>query len=91
MVAPIRPSDQNAAEDDSVELFLCTPGDGIYYHFMINTLGAYCDAKLRDKSFDSGCTEKINDLIDRIKVQFPFNRLNPIPEKTGTDRRDEWP
>lgn len=67
-----------AAEDDSVELFLCTPGDGIYYQFMVNTLGACCDAKLMDKSFDSRCTVAARVHADRyvVEMKIPVRPLN---------------
>ena len=66
-----RPRDDGrvAAEDDSIELFLCTPGDGLYYQFMVNPAASYCDAIMLDKGFDSQCEVAATVIDDRISFE----------------------
>ncbi|MBO4304984.1 MAG: DUF4838 domain-containing protein [Lentisphaeria bacterium] len=57
------------ADDDSVEIFLCDETNGVYYQFIINTLGKMYDAKMMDRSFDTGSKVAAKVYDDRYIVE----------------------
>ncbi len=63
--------DGNVWEDDSVEVFIAPPG-GDYCHWVINSIGAYYDAKLTDKDFESKAEIKTKVLKDRYVLEMRF-------------------
>ena len=56
-------------DDDSVEIFLGESSTGEYYQFIINTLGKMYDAKLLDRSFNTGSRVAVKVRDDRYIVE----------------------
>ncbi len=56
-------------DDDSVEIFLGESSTGEYYQFIINTLGKMYDAKLLDRSFNTGSKVAVKVYDDRYIVE----------------------
>lgn len=74
-------------DDDSVEIFLCHPENGEYYQFIINTLGKMYDAKMMDKSFNTGSKVAAKVYKDRYIVELAVPvEMTGIKEITSSQR-----
>ncbi len=62
--------------DDSVEVFIAPPGSN-YYHWIVNSIGTFYDARMRDANFDSGAEIKTTVEKNRytVEMKIPAERL----------------
>ncbi len=67
--AACRQRDGGVSQDDSVEFFIAPPGNTCYYHFIVNSLGTFYDAKLTDKTYDSKAEIRTSVDKDRYIVE----------------------
>ncbi len=74
--AEIKERDGEVWKDDEVEIFLMPP-NADYYHWIINSIGTFYDAKVRSLEFDSKADIKTKVFKDRyvIEVRIPAESM----------------
>lgn len=66
--AQMKERDSEIWKDDSLEIFIMPP-DADYYHWVINSIGTFYDAKVRTVAFDSKAEIKTSVLKDRYLIE----------------------
>ena len=85
LVTKAEKRDWGVSGDDSVEFFIAPPNGAPYYHFMSNSAGTVYDARLTDRSFDSGMELKTSVEKDRwtVEARIPVAPMNVKEIRNG--------
>lgn len=88
MLAKVKKHDGEVWTEDRIEVTLVPPGAGLYFHYIINSIGTLYDARIRDTAYEFGGELKTalnkNSYVIEMRIPVDKMRLSYV-EKPSAD------